>query len=370
MDELFFGWRAALLLVVTTQLLLAALLLALRPFERPSNWLLAALLVVVSLTLMPQLIGFAGFYDAFPWLSFAPFQNDLLVGPLILGYGIALTTGRIPVAVWWLMLPGMIDFSYQAYWFLQPFEARWDRVGEFHAGFYWPLRNGLALILTLAGLSGAGRAYWRHRQFLGNHSSAAAEFDRRWLPLFLGLSGLVLISGTIMVVIDNLVVPLNYYDTFGFHVVVALCFLAIGQCALLLQREPFPKLGESEPREERVPGGRDWVVEARKLRARVQAEAWHLEPRLTARQLARRIGTNESYLSRTVNQGAGVNFNRFINEVRVDHVRAKLAEGVGKRDILALALDSGFNSKATFNRVFKDITGQTPARARALLTAP
>ncbi|WP_323760595.1 AraC family transcriptional regulator [Maricaulis sp.] len=370
MDEIFFGWRTALLLVVAAQLLIAAVLLGLRRFERPANRLLAALLVVVTLTLVPQLIGFAGFYDAFPWLSFAPFQNDLLVGPLILGYGIALTTGRIPAIVWWLMLPGAIDFSYQTYWFLQPFETRWDRVGDFHAGLYWPLRNGLAVMLALFGLAGAGRAYWQHRRFLGDHSSAAAEFDRRWLPLFLGLSALTLLSGVIMVVIDHFIVPLDHYDSFAFHVVVALCFWAIGQCALLLQREPFPKLGGSQPSAESVASGRDWVAEARRLRARVQAEAWHLEPRLTARELARRVGTNESYLSRTVNQGAGVNFNRFINEIRVAHVREKLAAGEGAHDMLALALDSGFNSKATFNRVFKDITGQTPARVRAGLAAP
>jgi len=110
---------------------------------------------------------------------------------------------------------------------------------------------------------------------------------------------------------------------------------------------------------------RDWALEAQTLRDRILAAGWHLEPRLSSPELARRVGTNETYLSRTVNQGAGANFNRFINEIRVDEVKRKLL--TDGPDVLAIALDSGFNSKATFNRVFKDISGETPAALRTRL---
>ena len=38
-----------------------------------------------------------------------------------------------------------------------------------------------------------------------------------------------------------------------------------------------------------------------------------------------------------------------------------------KSNVLEVALDSGFNSESTFNRVFREMTGQTPAQFRKSL---
>ncbi|WP_421790340.1 helix-turn-helix domain-containing protein [Hyphobacterium sp.] len=363
MDELVFGWRTALLLLVFGQLVLAAILLMLRKFDRLANWILAALLLVIGFALIPQIIGFAGFYDSFPWLSFAPFQVELLAGPLIWLYATALTRGRLPHWVWLVLVPGAVDFLYQSYWFLQPFETRWERIGAFHSGFYWPARTWLAIGLTYAGLFAAWRAYQSHRQFINDYSSAAAEFDPRWLPVFLGICGVVLAAWSATEFTNSFITRLNYFDSYPLHVLVALSFWGMGQAALILQREAFPKITDVVDKNNPREPGRDWGREADILRQRIRDENWHLEPRLSAPDLARRIGTNESYLSRTVNQGAGVNFNRFVNEIRVEAVKSSLQEGTN--DVLAAALDSGFNSKATFNRVFKEIAGQTPAAFRA-----
>ena len=55
------------------------------------------------------------------------------------------------------------------------------------------------------------------------------------------------------------------------------------------------------------------------------------------------------------------NFYTFVNELRIEEVKEKLRDP--KNDnlkILSLAYDSGFNSKATFNRIFKQYVGLTP----------
>lgn len=372
MDGLVFGWRSALLLVLIGQLIVVAGLFLARRFDRRANAVLAALLCVVALTLTPQVIGFAGFYDAFPWLSFAPLQNELLVGPLLMAYAFALTRGAVPAWVWLLMLPGAIDLAYHTYWFLQPFATRWARIGAFHEGIYVPVRTGLALALLIAGLSATARLYADHRAFMADQSSAAAEFDPRWLPFFLAMSGLVLGAWVMLALTDRFIPDLGYRGAYPFFVLTALCFWGLGQGALILHREAFPKIGAASLLKVRGPAepspgpARDWAGLADQLRRRIKDEGWHLEPRLSAPELARRLGTNETYLSRTVNLGAGMNFNRFINEIRVDAVKARLSDGAG--DLLATALSCGFNSKASFNRVFKEITGQTPAAFRKRLT--
>ena len=86
-----------------------------------------------------------------------------------------------------------------------------------------------------------------------------------------------------------------------------------------------------------------------------------LRPDLTLSELANQLKMSANQLSQVVNQGYGKNFNDFINEFRVQEVQRKLTGGASAElSLLGIALDSGFNSKATFNRTFKKITGQTP----------
>ncbi len=79
------------------------------------------------------------------------------------------------------------------------------------------------------------------------------------------------------------------------------------------------------------------------------------------------IGTNTAYLSRGLNEGLGLGFAEAINGLRVEHVAARLRDG-SDGDILTLAIDAGFGSKATFNRVFKDRFGMTPSAYRRVST--
>lgn len=365
MDELELGWRTALLLVIVVQLIVVALLLIGRKYERSANRLLAALLVIMAGILTPQLIGFAGFYDAFPWLSFAPFNNDLAIGPLIWCYAWALTRGRLPDWTALLFVPALADFVYHSYWVLQPIDARWSRIGAFHSTFYAPMRTALAITIMSGGLAGAAMLYRKHHAWIRNHSSAAQDFDPLWLPLFLIAFGFLLMVWLAFEIMDMLIGPISYVREYPFYVLVALVIWAMAQTAMVRQRETYPKI-MSTTSPEPEPPQRNWEFEASRLRAQIVSESWHLEPRLTAPELARRIATNETYLSRTINRGAGANFNRFINEIRVEAVKSGLVST--SRDVLTLALENGFNSKATFNRVFRDIAGQTPAQYRATMT--
>ena len=103
-----------------------------------------------------------------------------------------------------------------------------------------------------------------------------------------------------------------------------------------------------------------WALK-RKLELLMTTEKVYLEPELTLTDLAKRLKTNSAVLSRVVNQCYKMNFNDFINEYRVKEVKEQLANPSTKNlTILAIALDAGFNSKATFNRAFKKFTGQNP----------
>ena len=117
-----------------------------------------------------------------------------------------------------------------------------------------------------------------------------------------------------------------------------------------------------------VEGTRDWPGIAAGWMDRVAQERWWCDPTLDLAGLARRLGTNTAYLSRGLNEGLGLGFADAINGLRLDDAAARLRRP-GSDDILDIALASGFGSKATFNRVFKDRFGQTPSAYRRVSTA-
>ncbi|GAB3824251.1 helix-turn-helix domain-containing protein [Hymenobacter jeollabukensis] len=101
-----------------------------------------------------------------------------------------------------------------------------------------------------------------------------------------------------------------------------------------------------------------------KLRAHMAAARPYLAPELTLSELAAQLRTNTSWLSRVINTGCGQNFNDFVNEYRVREAEQRLRDPQFRHyTLLAVALESGFNSKSTFNRVFRKLRGLTPSEA-------
>jgi AraC-like DNA-binding protein len=97
------------------------------------------------------------------------------------------------------------------------------------------------------------------------------------------------------------------------------------------------------------------------LRLMADEQPW-LEPELTLTELAHRLRTHPALLSKVINAGCGQNFNDFVNTYRVDEARRKLADArFAHYSLVGVALESGFNSKSTFNRVFKKLLGQAPS---------
>ena len=58
----------------------------------------------------------------------------------------------------------------------------------------------------------------------------------------------------------------------------------------------------------------------------------------------------------------GKNFYKLVNEYRVEEVKKRMVNPEYKNlTILAIAYDSGFNAKSSFNTIFKESTGMTPS---------
>lgn len=83
---------------------------------------------------------------------------------------------------------------------------------------------------------------------------------------------------------------------------------------------------------------------------------------LNLRDFAGKIKTDPNLVSYILNKHLNKNFYEFINSYRIEEVKHRLDHPKYKHlTILAVALESGFNSKTSFNRVFKQMTGLTPS---------
>ena len=87
----------------------------------------------------------------------------------------------------------------------------------------------------------------------------------------------------------------------------------------------------------------------------------YLNPDLTLRDLASKLELSPNYLSRLLNESFDKNFSEFVNSYRLEAFKSMAALPSNKGfTILALAYDSGFNSKTVFNTFFKKTMGKTP----------
>jgi len=93
----------------------------------------------------------------------------------------------------------------------------------------------------------------------------------------------------------------------------------------------------------------------------IEKEELYLNGKLSLKDVADRLIISNNYLSQIINQKTGKNFFRFINEYRVEKAKQLLAGNAGKYTILSIAYDCGFNSKSSFNTIFKEYTGKTPS---------
>jgi len=101
--------------------------------------------------------------------------------------------------------------------------------------------------------------------------------------------------------------------------------------------------------------------EIARLEALVIQQKPYLDAELKLDKLASLMGVHPKTLSHLLNKGLETSFYDFINSHRVEEVKAKLADPEYERyTLLGIALDSGFNSKSTFNHIFKKFTQQTP----------
>ena len=111
----------------------------------------------------------------------------------------------------------------------------------------------------------------------------------------------------------------------------------------------------------------DCELYANKLAKYMEREKPYLNSSLKISDLADNLSLPAKSLSQVINQKFGDNFFDFINKYRIAKAKEQLINSNGNhKTISEILYESGFNSKAAFNRAFKKHTGITPSRFKSL----
>ena len=416
-----FGPRSALLLPFVVPGAVASLWLLGRSLRRgaPADALLALLIALPTLSVTQWMLGFAGWFDSHDGYStvmfYVPWGLALAMGPAWYLYFRSLTNQEFRWRpLWRHLLPGLLETGLYAG--VAAYDLLWWRLlrgrplPEFYGtkGTAATARDALYLPLALLGyglLVAYGLRmladYRRYRRYLDDNFSdperlrfaglrqllllqlvglglsllfttlnEVFEFSYETAWYFFALRG-VLIYGLVVVGIQAnyaaATTPLRFEATD--LTADATANNAAGLDSDLLLPEPAPAaaaLAEApaaEPELAPPPGPEIQLGREKLLRLMAEEQPW-LEPELTLTELAHRARTHPAALSRIINTGCGQNFNDFVNGYRVAEARRKLADPrFAHYSLVGVALESGFNSKSTFNRVFKKLTGQAPGES-------
>ena len=85
-------------------------------------------------------------------------------------------------------------------------------------------------------------------------------------------------------------------------------------------------------------------------------------PKLTLQSLADNMNVSTNHVSQSINENRKLNFFEYVNDFRVEEFKKKISNQQNNHlTLLGIAYDCGFNSKSSFNYIFKTKTGTTPS---------
>lgn len=364
-----------ILIIGFYQTLLFSVIILLRKQKSKSDYFLSGLFMIYGITL---LLGFLEIYNRshdypYPFLINASTPFIFLHGPAIWFYIKSLTTPKFSFKSKYLLhfLPFFVVFVilfFNIYRLPAAEKILLEQSEAFRDDISFPL------IIILIAIFTQGYFVWglilikNYKQKIKEYFSEISSVDLSWLRILL-ITSMVFYAGTsLLYILDYAFRFLSYHglQTIGFSY-QAVFILVLGYRGYT-QGNVFSssKMTAFPDEKQRVQAEYIAVTDkdaefTQRLVTYTKNEKPYLNPELTLGTLAKELGVTPDYLSLILNTKLHRNFFDFINHHRVEEFKQICREHPDKNStIMSMAWDAGFNSKPTFNRVFKKITGITP----------
>lgn len=341
--------------------------------ERKSDMIFGFVLLTSCLYITDWMLGFMGIHVLWQELFFIPYDIGLIIAPLMYFYLKSQldTTFKFSKTDCWHLAPYLVYIIYHFAIFSQGREFTKTWADTIHFPYYLgDLEMIMILISNFTYLFLAFRLYRHYQKWLPTQYSNTETISFAWYRNFLLVYALAIIVNWVYIFLEMSGFHFSYIDIWWekFLVGIIIYYVSIkGYTQIQPKLLVFKEKEQNNHEENSIEKGEsenilpDLEIWKAKLLRAVNEDKLYLDPELSLSELASKLNTHNSLLSVVINKGFGKNFNDFINEYRVKEFqhRVKLDENQ-HLTLLGIAFDCGFNSKATFNRVLKKMTGKSP----------
>ena len=343
------------------------LLLLAKRINRPANRFLGLVLLTIVLWIVWVAAIDIDLGRYMPRWSWWPLQYSLTIGPLLYFYVRKRTdpAWHVRSRDLWHLSPLLPEQAVQLLQIRESWQTQQPTYNTTLFGVWNPvLQLGAIISVTVYLVLSLKRLRAFDRDVAGQLSDAS-RYQSQWLQRLLVLFGVLWLTWIPYTLVDYIVYDyrLDIVSYYPLYLLLAVMTIWIGAESFLRPElviveidKPKTVVTEGEtPTPELLEKGR-W------LRQQLEENLFYLDAGLTLRSLAEALQLHPNELSRMINLGTGKNFSDLINGYRVGEVIRKMKDPAYDRiTLLGIAYDSGFNSKTTFNRTFKELVGETPA---------
>lgn len=364
------------LIILVGQGYLFALILFFRYFrkKKTSDLILALFLVITGIRCTAYMIGFMGWYDDFRNTKINYFLIDfsLILGPVVYFYVKSITHPdfRFKRKDIWHAVPWLAYSVLQA--FIYIYDSQQPGFDDVQNGvLYEKINFNIGIYMLILGVISrsvyfyhAAKIFYEFRskikEFFSNTYKVELNWLRNFLVVYLGL--FILRIG--FIVTNQLFVQMSWTQNWWWYLVASMVLVYLGMMGIFADLGKLAELKFVEPESdvEKNSEAEELLPLKEKVEAFMEDEKAFLNPDLTLAELSKMVGIPSNQLSKVINSCFGKNFNDFVNAYRVEEVKDALSDPAFSHfSILGIAYECGFNSKATFNRVFKRVTGHSPS---------
>lgn len=303
------------------------------------------------------------FYAIFRALHLFPFPAKWVIGPAILIYvKVRFESEKslwIPDKLHLFFAPAILVNIPFVYWFAIAWkESSYRIVQLIDDTHFFRLNEITSVLFTLIIL-----AYilgWIQYKSYGIPSNKKEKRKLFWLKVFIWINLAIFFINLVLVITDLVYHQGHetrswYYSLWILYTLFIYCigFLGFSDSDLLLS--PFKKRKKTGEPSTFIQNLNSLVIENKLFQ----------NPDLRLGELASLLTLSSKELSRQIKSETGMNFSTFINKFRLEDVKKKLlSPEFEKFTLVHLAKESGFNSKSSFNEIFKAQEGMSPSAYR------
>jgi len=328
-----------------------------------ANKYLATLTLLLALYLFDIFLVFMGFFQNHPQFLYITAPLWYLF-PVILFFYIKQTIGENTVFKWSYLIH-LLPLVFVMFWFLPFYFLTGDIKLEYmNKNRNLPGGNFLTFIYYNTSPVQLLTYIFLSLQKL-NKATALEQLQAHYKWLYF-LATVLMIFGFVQLLSINVflfsgytLVQFKHYPLATFSVLI----YTIGYLALIKPNIIFPKnIIKLVTSSNSVLTQTQLELYANKIIDVIEREKLYLNPEIKYTSLAEIVGINARYISEVLNRKIGKSFSELINGYRVKEVQKRLLDKSYQHiSLLEVAMDSGFNSKSSFNRIFKKHIGITPS---------